>query len=247
MPEDQTEASEGKEQKSAPRSTAEEAFRGAAQELPPIFKAFGETTSRVVSQAARILEEEIAAGIVAARQLEDKFINTDEIRSAKPDELLTRFRRDAHEVLDIVVDIVGASARGAGRMASRVISIRGNGRTTSGTSSSSASSSTPVLTMAQPVKAGETGELSLVVENDGITAADPFELRPTDLISATGDRVPASAIEFDPKVVSVAPHQSQKVVVRITPPAGTPAGTYSGLIQSNRPDQMRAVLTLTVA
>jgi len=244
MPEQQAEA---KEQKSAPRSTAEEAFRGAAAELPPIFKAFGETTSRVVQQAARILEEEIAAGIVAARQLEDKFINTDEIRSGKPEELLTRFRRDAHEVLDIVVDIVGASARGAGRMAQRVISIRGNGRTTSETSSSSSSSSgTPVLTMSQPIKAGETGELSLVVENDGITAADPFELRPTDLISATGDRLPASAIEFDPKVVSVLPHQSQKVVVRITPPAGTPAGTYSGLIQSNRPDQMRAVLTLTV-
>ncbi len=243
MPEEQAET---KEHKSPPKQSAQESFRGAAAELPPIFKAFGETTSRVVQQAASILEEEIAAGIVAARQLEEKFINTDEIRSGRPEEILQRFRRDAHEVLDIVVDIVGASARGAGKMAQRVISIRGNGRTTSDSSSSSSSSATPVLTMSQPVKAGETGELSLVVENDGTTAADPFELRPTDLISASGDRLPAHAIEFDPKVVSVQPHQNQRVVVRITPPAGTPAGTYSGLIQSNRPDQMRAVLTLTV-
>jgi uncharacterized membrane protein len=101
--------------------------------------------------------------------------------------------------------------------------------------------------MLQPVKAGQTGEVSLVIENDGETTAEPFELRPTDLISASGDRISGDAVRFDPKVINVASHQNQRVMVRVTPPAGTPPGMYSGLIQSSRPDQLRAVLTIIVA
>jgi hypothetical protein len=210
-------------------------------ELPPIFKTFADTTSHVVKQAASILEEEIAAGILAARQIEDKFIDSAELRSGKPDEVLPRFRRDAHELVDIVLDIVSATARNATSMAQRVISIRGSERNAPETASTS------VLTMPQPVKGGQTGEVSLVIENDGDATAEPFELRSTDLISASGLRIAAGAVSFDPKVISVGSHQNQRVLVRVTPPSGTEPGVYSGLIQSSRPDQLRAVLTITVA
>ena len=212
---------------------------GAARSSP-IFKSFADTTSHVVQQAASILEEEIAAGILAARQIENKFIDTQELRSGKPDEVFQRFRRDAHEAIDIVLDVVGAAARNATRMAQRAISIRGGERT------GTAESSTPVLSVPQPVKSGQTGEVSMVLENDGETPAEPFELRPTDLVSAAGHRIPAHAVEFDPKVISIAPHQNQRAVVRVTPLPDTPPGTYSGLIQTSRPDQLRAVLTLVV-
>jgi hypothetical protein len=217
------------------------AEQGASAASPPIFKTFADTTSQVVKQAASILEEEIAAGIVAARQIENKFIDSEKLRAGKPDEVLQRFRRDAHEVVDIVLDIVGAAAINATRMAQRAISIREGGRGASETAS------TPVLTVPQSVKPGETGEVSIVIENDGETPAEPFELRPTDLVNASGDRIPAHAVHFDPKVISVAPHQSQRAVVRVTPPADAPPGTYSGLIQSSRRDQLRAVLTVLVA
>ena len=213
----------------------------AAAASPPIFKTFADTTSQVVKQAASILEEEIAAGIVAARQIEDKFIDSDKVRSGKPDEVFQRFRRDAHEVVDIVMDIVGAAAINATRMAQRAISIRGGER------SAPETASTPVLTVPQPVKPGETGEVSIAIENDGETPAEPFELRPTDLVNASGDRIPADAVLFDPKVISVAAHQNQRALVRVRPPEDTPSGTYSGLIQSSRPDQLRAVLTVIVA
>jgi hypothetical protein len=228
------------ENQSANQQTDKRANAAGAQ-LPPIFRGFADTTSHVVKQAASILEEEIAAGILAARQIENKFIDTDELRSGKSDEVLQRFRRDAHEVVDIVVDIVGATARNATRMAKRAISIRGGERSTG------EGASTSVLTMPQPVKAGQTGEVSLVVENDGESTVEPFEFRPTDLVSASGDRIPEDAVRFDPKVISVGSHQNQRVAVRVTPPADTPPGTYSGLIQSSRPDLLRAVLTIIVA
>jgi hypothetical protein len=213
----------------------------AAAATPPIFKNFADTTSQVVKQAASILEEEIAAGIVAARQIENKLIDSEKLRSGKPDEVFQRFRRDAHEVVDIVMDIAGAATINAARMAQRAIAIRGGER------SAPETAPTPVLFVPQPVKPGETGEVSIVFENDGETMTEPFELRLTDLVNASGDRIPADAVNVDPKVISIAPHQNQRGLVRVMPPAGTPPGTYSGLIQSSRPDHLRAVLTVVVA
>src|SRR4030095_5970600 len=58
---------------------------------------------RVLSSAVNILEEEIAAGIVAAKKIEKKIIDVDEVRS-NPEHLMNRFRRDTHEVVDIFLD-----------------------------------------------------------------------------------------------------------------------------------------------
>ena len=65
------------------------------------------TPSNVVQRAASILEEEIAAGIVAAKQVEKRFIKVSELRSGKPDEVTQRFRRDSHEPIDILLDKFG--------------------------------------------------------------------------------------------------------------------------------------------
>jgi hypothetical protein len=210
-----------------------------AEQLPPIFRNFADTTSHVVKQAASILEEEVAAGILAARQIENKFINAEELRSARPDEVLQRFRRDAHDVVDILLVVVVASVRNATKMAQRAISIRTTGRNTN-------AATTSVLTMPQSVKPGEIAEISLVIENDGDATAEPFELRSTDLVSTGGQRIPAHAVTFNPAAITIGPHESQKVVVRVKPPMDTPVGTYSGLIQSTRPDQLRAILSIVI-
>jgi hypothetical protein len=217
-------------------SSAGRSAGGAA--VSPILKTFADTTSQVVKQAASILEEEVAAGILAARQIENKFIDVNEIRAGKPDEVLQRFRRDAHEIVDILVDVVGTATRSAARMAERAVSIR--------TTDRSSPAATPVLTMPMPIKPGETAEVALVIENDGDTAAEPFTLRPTDLINAAGDHIAAHHVQFDFEQISLAAHQNKRVTVRVMPPADTRPGTYSGLIQSSRSDQLRAVLTVVV-
>src|SRR6516165_8801662 len=53
-----------------------------------ILKRFAESTSRVVQQAAYILEEEIAAGIVAAKQIEARLVDVDELRSEESNEVV---------------------------------------------------------------------------------------------------------------------------------------------------------------
>ncbi len=72
---------------------------------------FSGTTSKIVSQAANILETEIAAGIQAFKKTEKQVLNSEKFRYEKPDEVMQRFRRDAHEVVDIFIDIVGVSLK----------------------------------------------------------------------------------------------------------------------------------------
>ena len=58
---------------------------------------------RVLSSAVNVLETEIAAGILAAKKIEKKVIDVDDVRS-NPENLLNRIRKDTHEVVDLFLD-----------------------------------------------------------------------------------------------------------------------------------------------
>src|SRR5689334_4511742 len=58
---------------------------------------------RVLSSAVNVLEEEIAAGILAAKKIEKKVIDVDDVRN-NPENLLNRIRKDTHEVVDLFLD-----------------------------------------------------------------------------------------------------------------------------------------------
>ena len=60
------------------------------------YKSFSDTTSKVIEQAASVLESEIASGIKIATQAENRIPQMEKFRSEKPDEVMQRFRRDAH-------------------------------------------------------------------------------------------------------------------------------------------------------
>ena len=79
----------------------------------------------VVARAASILEEEIAAGVVAAKNVESRFVDVKASRSGKPEEVLPRFRRDAHEVVDILMDLVNVATRTVSGFTQSVIKISG--------------------------------------------------------------------------------------------------------------------------
>lgn len=62
----------------------------------------GAATSQIVTEAAALLDEELAAGIVAARRMEDRFQRERRIDSADFQEALSRFQNDAHEVVNLL-------------------------------------------------------------------------------------------------------------------------------------------------
>jgi hypothetical protein len=210
-----------------------------------IFHGFTGTGSRVVQQAASILEEEIAAGIVAAKRVEKHFVDSSALRLNEPNALMQRFRRDLHEVVDIVVDLINVAVQYVDGLGQRTVTIRGvkheadlEHKTDNGRLST--------LAMSRPVKAGESVELTMVLENGNEEPTDESSFHSTDLVNANSDRILAEQVVFRPSSVVVGPNTTEEITVSVNVAEETPAGIYSGLIQATGLDQLRAVLMVQV-
>jgi hypothetical protein len=205
------------------------------------------STSRIVQRAASILEEELRAGIKAAQQVERQLLNVSELRSGHPEEVMQRFRRDAHEVVDMLIDIVNAATNAVGGLAQRVVTLSsgsGNGSKTGGRKTPGA-----VLTLAgtRSYRPGETAELPMLLENDSDSATAEFQFQSSDLIDVvSGGRIQAQQVSFTPSRLIIGPRDSVRVTVAVVVPKGAPAGSYAGLVQASRLDNLRAVLQLQV-
>src|SRR5437764_8253253 len=75
-------------------------MRAATNQRAARFKEIGQSSSQIVKDAALLLDDEIASGIVAAKQVQQRFqrerrINPDDFKDA-----LTKFQGDAHEVIN---------------------------------------------------------------------------------------------------------------------------------------------------
>ena len=208
-----------------------------------VIKGLANATSRVVQQAASILEEEVAAGIIAAKDVENRLINVEDLRSGKPDEVIHRFRRDAHEVMDIFIDLAHAATQYVGGLAQRVVTIRGSEK---GKKPDTASGQLPTLKTNKAMKSGEVAKIPMDLENNSDKIMDEFSFHSTDLVDASGRRIAAERITFTPSTLSLAPYKTQKVVVAVNIPAKTSAGIYSGLIRATKMDQLQAILVIQV-
>jgi len=208
-------------------------------------KDFAETTSSVVQKAASILEEEIAAGIIAAKQVEKRFVNVSELRSGKPDEVIQRFRRDSHELVDILLDMINVSVKYIGNLTQQVIRIRGVEPKEK--PEHMAPGQLPTLMMPNSIKAGESAEVPMTLENDSDKSTDELKFLSTDLVNASGDRISSEKTTFTPSSLIIGPNKAEKVTVTVRVPEGTPPGVYSGLVQATKLDQLRALLMVQVS
>jgi hypothetical protein len=68
------------------------------------FKQISRSSSQIVKDAAVLLDEEIAAGIVAAKQMQQRFQKERRIDPAVFKSLIKKFQSDAHEVVNLFSD-----------------------------------------------------------------------------------------------------------------------------------------------
>ena len=71
------------------------------------FKQISRSSSQIVKDAAVLLDEEIAAGIVAAKQMQRRFQKERRIDPADFKSLIQKFQSDAHEVVNLFSDQLG--------------------------------------------------------------------------------------------------------------------------------------------
>jgi hypothetical protein len=204
------------------------------------YKSFSETSSKVVQQAASILEAEIAAGIKIANQAETKIPQIEKFRSEPPDEVMQRFRRDAHEVVDIFIDVVGATLKNVPNIADSKL-LRKEDITVKAVEPKQ----NPTITAA-PIKAGQTAEVEMSFENNKDAETPEIKLFSTDFVINAGERLPSGLVKFAPAAFTIAPHQTQQVTVTIAVPKDTDVGIYSGLVLASNMAELKSELIVKV-
>ena len=207
----------------------------------------------IVLRAASIIEEEVAMGIGAVKRIEQRFLDVDALRSQHPDHVMSRFRRDAHEAVDIILDIVTAAASTVGQQAGRMVNVTashmGRDGAPNGGDGARQSSGARLTTVRVPgtIAPGERGEVSVSLENASESATAEFTLHCSELVSAGGDRIPSGNVSFSPATLSVPPRESGLVKVSVAVPSSVRPGMYEGLLRATYLDGMRAMLAVQVA
>ncbi len=216
-----------------------------------------EATPTIVLKAASIIEEEVAMGIGAVKRIEQRFLDVEALRAQHPDHVMSRFRKDAHEAVDIILDIVTAAATTVGERAGKMVNVtashlmQGNGGTARRASSDSGASDAgatrlPTVRMPGTVAPGKDAELMMSLENESDSTTAEFTLHSSELVSASGARIPASAVMFEPATLAVGPRAAGSVAVRVRVPSDAKPGSYEGLLRATQLDGLRAMLAVNV-
>ena len=67
-----------------------------------LIRKFGKNTSEIIQKASGILEEEIEAGITAARAMEKSIREEQKFESDEFADIIQRLRKDSHQIVDVV-------------------------------------------------------------------------------------------------------------------------------------------------
>ena len=103
----------------------------------------------------------------------------------------------------------------------------------------------PVLLATQPVDTGGLAQVSLRVRNDD-TEADHCRLYATDLLGPAGRAIPAAhvLVTLHPAVIPAGETAEARIEIRV--PSGLPHGRYTGLLQTDDGESLRALIQIAV-
>jgi hypothetical protein len=203
----------------------------------------------VIREAANILEQELAVGIDAARSVEARFINVQQLRSRDPEEVMPRFRRDAHDVVDIVLDVLTVFVDSTSSLAERSFStsgVRPVKQMAVPAGARPGASKVPTLSVPEPLAPGQTAELAISVDNDSLLTTETITFRCSDLMSSEGGVIGAGHVRYVPNHLKLSPQQSQRIAIQIHIPLGTAPGIYCGVFQAHNFESVQAALMVEV-
>jgi hypothetical protein len=186
----------------------------------------GEQAAPIVTQAASVLDEEVAKGVLAAR------IGAAAAPRGRSYETFPLVRQ-MHELVDSLGTLWPNLQGGTARDSSTY------------QPTTSRAEPLPKLGPRTAVKPGERTTISMMLRNGEI---QPVRLIPTatDLLSSRGERIPSSLLEFRPSEITLEPQEQKDLVISITIPAEAQPGWYSGLLIVRGLDYLRALITIEV-
>lgn len=197
---------------------------------------------RIVSSAVNVLEEEIAAGILAAKNLESKLINVDEIRSDQ-DELINRIRRDTHEALDLFLDAFAALTQQLNGIIEKSKPETVNSKNSEQKTSSS-NFETIILEAEKIFKIGETAKFELQFSDE--EDSSKFHFIKSDLTASNNVKISSRNINITPVMFSLKAKQIAEVTIHIKIPKTAIPGFYHTLITDKYNPKIKIIVSLQV-
>ncbi len=180
----------------------------------------------IVSQAASILDEEMARGVFAARTAGG---TAPQPYSNAGNPVLRQMREFVDNLAALWPQLQGGAANGPSTYRR-------------------ATSDAEPLAQLKPrgiVKPGERATISMTLRN---SESEPVRLVPTatDLLGSRGGRIPSSLLEFTPMEIALDPQQQKDLAISVSVPADAAPGCYSGLLVVRGLDYLRALITIEV-
>lgn len=201
---------------------------------------------RVLSSAVNVLETEIAAGILAAKKIEKKVLNVDDVRS-NPENLLNRIRKDTHEVVDLFLDGFIALSSQLKVLSDTVAQQTSNVRFSEDAGEKKQPNSITILQPDEPVKPGDTAVLYMNISDDESTVALKIQLQKNELAGPYNQKIPLRNISIRPTTILLQPGENKEVVIRIKIPLICKAGHYTTLFTDIKNPLIKALINIEVA
>ena len=187
----------------------------------------GEPATSIVSQAASVLDEEMARGVLAARSTAG---TAPQGYSNAGNPMLRQMHEFVENLAALWPNLQGGAAKGPATY-------------------QMATSDAEPLAEVRPratVKPGERVTISMRLRN---SESQPVRLVPTatDLLGSRGGRIPYSLLEFTPAEIALEPQEQKDLAISTTVPVDAAPGCYSGLLVVRGLDYLRALITIEVA
>ncbi len=204
------------------------------------------TAQRVVTSAVQVLEEEIAAGILAAKKIEKKVIDVEEIRG-EPNDLMNRIRRDTHEAVDLFLDAIAALSKQITTLTAASEKDKPPAEAAQRADvQESVPSALPLLSAEKALLPGESTTIFFTISDEKAVAAQRIRFKKTNLLGAGTAKILASSIKLEPAEVALAVGEEQEVAIQITVPKNALAGKYTALLLAQDNASVQVAISLEV-
>ena len=201
---------------------------------------------RVLSSAVNVLEEEIAAGILAAKKIEKKVIDVDDIRN-NPEDLMNRIRRDTHEAVDLFLDALTAISKQLGFLSNTISKETENVKKTTAPDNEKKQANTiPVIENDAPIKPGQTAVMYMSLSDDSAKEPVNVQLQKTDLTSLLQQKILGRYIQLTPSSFVLKPGEEKEITIQVKLPKNCKPGHYSALITDILNPSIKTVVAIEV-
>lgn len=197
------------------------------------------SAQKVINSAVNVLEEEIAAGILAAKKIENKVLDVDNIRS-DPDDLMNRIRRDTHEAVDLFLDALTAITKQVNNLASpekkeKATDFKNENK----------KPAVVVLETLEPLKPGSS-EIFMFSLMEDTAAPARINFQKTHLFGPNNNNISSKAMKIIPATFTLKPKEEKEISIKLTVPQNAQPGIYNGFVTDMDNAILKVILNVEV-